>query len=65
LEFYYDIVKMALPLKVAMSDVELLEILKNNMRPGLRVHLAGRFVHSMAELVSISIATKDVWKMEG
>lgn len=64
-DFYYDILSMTMPLKIPLSESELLEILKKNMRIGLITHLAGRPLVSVSELVTVCISTEDTWKRIG
>lgn len=62
IEFYYSIHELAQPLTYPLTEREILEILKKNMRRELKIHLAGRFINTISELLSVCTNVEDVWK---
>lgn len=60
-EFQDDILRLALQAKTPIPESDLIEILTNNMRPGLQVALAGKKFRNISSLAQECRTHEDLW----
>lgn len=64
-DFYNDLLAISLPLRVPLNDLEILELIKRNMRYGLQTAVAGESFKSLPEFLHKLIAIEDSWNRIG
>lgn len=60
-KFYDEVLRISSRLKTAINDVELLEILRRNMRPGLQLALANRTFSNLDDLLRQCVSLETMW----
>lgn len=63
--FYDEVLQLVARLKVPMSDAELLELVRRNMRPGLQILLASKQFESLDELVAQCVSLETMFNRIG
>ena len=61
LQFYNEMLSKTLKFRTPFPDADLLRILKQNMRPGLQIALAGENIMSIDCLIQRCMTLEDIW----
>lgn len=64
-KFYDEVLRISSRLKIPINDVELLEILRRNMRPGLQLALANRTFTNLDDLLRQCVSLETMWSRLG